>query len=172
MVGRSKQRRRANSHTRVVSLTLAPFRNCALILDHVSLDTPVQPLSLMRYFKPSATASNARELSSKAFDVAFWPFTDLALPKTDLDSDESDKDSEDDDDLFSDDDFNDKSRGKGKGKGKTVPEKAKKEEEEVKFEGGMSLEEKKQVGIRLLCLASTEFLVASAWSRPDEPGGL
>ncbi|GAA5963369.1 hypothetical protein JCM3765_007004 [Sporobolomyces pararoseus] len=111
-------------------------------------DSPIQPLSLLRYFKPSATSSVARELSSKAFDVAFWPFTDSARPKEDLDSDDSEAET-DDSELFSDDD-SDKKKGKdkisAKGKGK------KEEEEEVKFEGGLSLEEKKEVGIRLLCL--------------------
>jgi hypothetical protein len=102
----------------------------------------------LRYFKPSATSPVAREISAKAFDVAFWPFSDSALPKSSLDEDSDDGES--DDSLFSDDD----KKGKGKGKS-TAKEKGKKEdEEEVKFEGGMSLEEKKEVGIRLLCLVS------------------
>ncbi|GAA5984131.1 hypothetical protein JCM5350_003788 [Sporobolomyces pararoseus] len=113
-------------------------------------DSSIQPLSFLRYFKPSATSSIARELSSKAFDVAFWPFTDSALPKDELESDDSESEI-DDSDLFSDDDSDsDKKKGKGKLSAKGKGKKA--EEEEVKFEGGLSLEEKKEVGIRLLCL--------------------
>ncbi|GAA6015991.1 hypothetical protein JCM11491_007136 [Sporobolomyces phaffii] len=113
-------------------------------------DAPVQQLSLLRYFKPSATSITARELSSRAFDLAFWPFSDAASPASEADSDGSDQDSHEDD-LFSDADKNVTGYGLAK-KRRREKEKAKKEDDEVSFEGGMSLEEKRVVGIRLLCL--------------------
>jgi len=107
---------------------------------------------MLRYFKPSATASDTRELSSKALDTAFWPFSDFAQSKMEDSDSDSDADSNDDGSLFSDDE----DWGKGKGKGKSVAKgKGKVEEEEVKFKGGMNSSEKKEVGIRLLALVST-----------------
>lgn len=141
----------------MVVVSLFPFLSCLrTTAESTCSDSPIQPLSLLRYFKPSATSSVARELSSKAFDVAFWPFTDSALPKDELESDDSESEI-DDSDLFSDDDSDsDKKKGKGKLSAKGKGKKA--EEEEVKFEGGLSLEEKKEVGIRLLCLVSFSSL--------------
>ncbi|BGP56778.1 hypothetical protein JCM8202v2_004408 [Rhodotorula sphaerocarpa] len=43
-------------------------------------DALPEPMSLLRYFKPSASAAAARELSTKALDVVFWPFSDYAPP--------------------------------------------------------------------------------------------
>ena len=122
------------------------------------IDTEIKALSLLRYFKPSATASDTRELSSKALDTAFWPFSDFAQTKIEEEESDSDSDmdSHDDGSLFSDDE--DWGKGKGKGKRKSVTKgKGKLEEEDVRFEGGMNLSEKKEVGIRLLALVSTEF---------------
>lgn len=115
----------------------------------------------MRYFKPSATSSIARELSSKALDVAFWPFTDSASPTVDSDSDSDDSES-DDDDLFDDDDFG----GTVKGKAKSDARSKVKDDPESKFVGGMSLEEKKEVGVRLLCLVSHVSAIPIAAETP------
>ncbi|GAA5916800.1 uncharacterized protein JCM6883_004875 [Sporobolomyces salmoneus] len=114
-------------------------------------DSPIQPISLLRYFKPSATSSIARELSSKALDVAFWPFTDSALPKSQVESNDSDGES-DASSLFSDDDYKGKGKGKAKVGSKAKAKEKQEDEEEPPFEGGMSLEEKKEVGVKLLCL--------------------
>ncbi|GAA5881843.1 hypothetical protein JCM3774_003054 [Rhodotorula dairenensis] len=42
------------------------------------------PLSLLRYFKPSASVGAARELSTKALDVVFWPFSEYASGEDEL----------------------------------------------------------------------------------------
>jgi hypothetical protein len=43
------------------------------------LAVPPAPLSLLRYFKPSASTGAARELSTKALDVVFWPRLDALI---------------------------------------------------------------------------------------------
>ncbi|GAA5899987.1 hypothetical protein JCM5296_001933 [Sporobolomyces johnsonii] len=57
-------------------------------------DASPEPLSLMRYFKPSASTGLAREVSSKALDIVFWPFSDAASISSDLSDDEEDEDEE------------------------------------------------------------------------------
>lgn len=51
---------------------------------------PPAPLSLLRYFKPSASTGAARELSTKALDVVFWPFSEYVHDDEDVDTDDDD----------------------------------------------------------------------------------
>ncbi|GAA6030361.1 hypothetical protein JCM8097_009072 [Rhodosporidiobolus ruineniae] len=88
---------------------------------------PPAPLSLLRYFKPSASSGVAREVSVKALDVVFWPFSPASEPKKAASG--SDEEQDDDDEI---------------------PEKR---DEEQEAEGdGMMLDEKREVAMRLLGL--------------------
>ncbi|GAA5952541.1 hypothetical protein JCM21900_003411 [Sporobolomyces salmonicolor] len=87
-------------------------------------NTSPEPLSLMRYFKPSASTSRAREVSSKALDIVFWPFSNAAANSNDSSDDEEDGDEE--------------------------SEKA--GEAKEGFEGEMGLMDQREIAVRLLSL--------------------
>ncbi|GAA5860189.1 hypothetical protein JCM1840_002811 [Sporobolomyces johnsonii] len=89
-------------------------------------DASPEPLSLMRYFKPSASTGLAREVSSKALDIVFWPFSDAALISSDLSDDEEDED---------EDEESERAGAAKEG-----------------FEGEMGLVEKREIAVRLLSL--------------------
>ncbi|GAA5914959.1 hypothetical protein JCM6882_001944 [Rhodosporidiobolus microsporus] len=90
-------------------------------------DDPPAPLSLLRYFKPSASSGFAREVSNKALDVVFWPFSEAATPKPSPSQDGED----DEDEEMSDEE---------------------KEKESATDDDGMRLQEKREVAVRLLGL--------------------
>ncbi|GEM10127.1 hypothetical protein Rt10032_c10g4144 [Rhodotorula toruloides] len=98
---------------------------------------PPKPLSLLRYFKPSASSGVARELSSKALDVAFWPFSEYAI---DPDTDSED---ETDDELLEE--------GIKHRQGKTASRTAE-QGQEAREADGTSLLDKKEVGVKLIGL--------------------
>ncbi|GAA5869857.1 hypothetical protein JCM8547_008091 [Rhodosporidiobolus lusitaniae] len=92
------------------------------------------PLSLLRYFKPSASSASAREFSPKALDIVFWPFSAAAAPVPTKGKKGRDSDDEDED-MYGDSDDDEEEDKKGT-----------QEEEE------MSLKEKREVAVRLLGL--------------------
>ncbi|GAA6062859.1 hypothetical protein JCM10212_006112 [Sporobolomyces blumeae] len=105
---------------------------------------PSKPISLLRYFRPSATSSNTREPSSRALDLAFWPFSDAANPVSrskGTESKDASDSSSDDGDLLSSD-----TEAGGKG------ERGRGGEPEADFGDGMTLEDKREVGVRMICL--------------------
>lgn len=62
------------------ALPFSPFlQSRTRLIRSPSDSTP--PLSVLRYFKPSASTGVAREVSTKALDVVFWPFSAAAAPK-------------------------------------------------------------------------------------------
>lgn len=56
-----------------------------------------EPLSLLRYFKPSASVGAAREMSNQALDVVFWPFSEYADGEEELETAEEEDTALDDD---------------------------------------------------------------------------
>ncbi|GAA5937698.1 hypothetical protein JCM10213_008439 [Rhodosporidiobolus nylandii] len=92
---------------------------------------PVAPLSLLRYFKPSASSNDAREISSKALDIVFWPFSEAAEAKKASASESEDEDMSD---------FEGSEDGK----------KDKQDEEEVEGDDGMELADKREAAVKLL----------------------
>ncbi|GAA6058293.1 hypothetical protein NBRC10513_001801, partial [Rhodotorula toruloides] len=103
---------------------------------------PPEPLSLLRYFKPSASSGATRELSSKALDVAFWPFSEYASnPATDTESDDDDEGDDTDDELLQD---------QKKGRKRQVAATAEGKEQEAWEADGTTLLDKKEVGVKLI----------------------
>ncbi|BGO93246.1 hypothetical protein NBRC10512_000101 [Rhodotorula toruloides] len=106
------------------------------------LSEPPEPLSLLRYFKPSASSGAARELSSKALDIAFWPFSDYAI---DLDaepeSDEDDEHGDTDEELLADE---------KKGRKRQVAAMTESQQQEAWEADGTTLLDKKEVGVKLV----------------------
>ncbi|BGP49895.1 hypothetical protein JCM10450v2_005800 [Rhodotorula kratochvilovae] len=106
-------------------------------------DTP-EPLSLLRQFKPSASSSAPRELSSKVLDVVFWSFTYASEGGDDSD-DESSEDEED----------GEAGSGRKARKGMSELEKvelAREKRKEKAEADGTSLADKREVAVRLMKL--------------------
>lgn len=112
----------------------------------VATTEPPEPLSLLRYFKPSASSGAARELSSKALDIAFWPFSDYAI---DLDaepeSDEDDEHGDTDEELLADE---------KKGRKRQVAAMTESQQQEAWEADGTTLLDKKEVGVKLVGVVS------------------
>ena len=70
-------------------------------------------MSLLRYFKPSLSTGAARELSTKALDVVFWPFSEYAHDDEDVESDEDDDGEEGKDAEAEEEEGSEKSGGSG-----------------------------------------------------------
>ncbi|GAA5988626.1 hypothetical protein JCM11641_005186 [Rhodosporidiobolus odoratus] len=94
-------------------------------------EDPPAPISLIRYFKPSASSSTSREVSPKALDLVFWPFSEYGSAKKLADGED-----EEDEDMSN--------GGSEAGQGK--------KESEIEGDDGMQLEDKRVAAVRLLGL--------------------
>ncbi|GAA5822444.1 hypothetical protein JCM11251_006339 [Rhodosporidiobolus azoricus] len=90
----------------------------------VALGDQPAPLSLLRYFKPSASSGFAREVSNKALDVVFWPFSEAAQPK----------------------------KGEGENDEEISDEEMEENDRAGEADGGMRLQEKRTLAVELLGL--------------------
>jgi hypothetical protein len=124
---------------------------------------PPAPLSLLRYFKPSASTGAARELSTKALDVVFWPFSEYAHDDEGVESD-ADVDREDGKDAEEEEEGGEESGGSGledlrdtarrsrkRSRQQEKAEKAKRRRQAAEADG-MSLFDKRLTAVKLLGL--------------------
>lgn len=113
-----------------------------------------EPMSLLRYFKPSASAAAARELSTKAVDVVFWPFSDYAPPLDESEGgaeEEGEDAAEDDESDLESLDVMGGTRKRAHGGRGSDSARAKREKLEA---DGTSLADKRETAVRLFGLVS------------------
>ncbi|GAA5977343.1 hypothetical protein JCM10908_004946 [Rhodotorula pacifica] len=121
------------------------------------------PLSLLRYLKPSASAGAARELSTKALDIVFWPFSEYANgenDETDVEDDTADHEAVEEDEAEHDSDGSGSGledmrttvkRDRKRSKQQQKAQKAKRRRQQAEADG-MSLFDKRVTAVKLFGL--------------------